>query len=72
MAVGVVTRKLLNSPIWMVISNTYTRVFLVYTYTLDTISSVPLVTGTGEAARSVGTSGTRGTVIGTNSTFINI
>ena len=44
----------------------------VFTSASDSITSVSLVTCTGETALSVGTSSFRGTVVNTHSTLINI
>ena len=59
-------------------SNNYTikckilEVAIVHTSTVDSIPSVSIVTGTGEAPRSVGTESISVTVVSVISTLINI
>ena len=48
------------------------EVTIVHTSTVDSIPSVPMVTGTGEAPRSVGTGSISVTVVSVSSTLINI
>ena len=63
---GIITGE--QSHVTIVISY-YTSVF---TSASDSITSVSLITGTGETALSVGTGSFRGTVVNTESTLINI